>query len=368
MTTAALPVVAALFGLGALAGDRPVERRLDDVAVIALPARIGNEMLAGARTADGDRLVFAFGTPYRWASLGSGPAYRQLLFVSLMPANASDADYERLPSRFHPLYDPSRRLPAEALGSGTVTVFAGSYRQNALQVPAHTYVYRDHSRRLQIAWHTVDEDVAPDVARGLIEAMARSFRIVREPVAAFAEMRERPLREAARRDANLQLARDALEREGFAGLEPGRPQSRDGVLAEWMSDPEPRFQLVKPLGLVRLPPGTPDAARPRPAPGITASGSIGWREHWDGAWRFHNEANDYLPMPGIATRLAARQDDPGTLLLFYAVTVRVEEASPAQIERLGDFYRSLPAVEQAWRDDRLIRGPADWALLPLPAQ
>lgn len=368
MRTAVLSVVAALLGLGALAGDRPVERRLDDVAVIALPARIGDEMLAGTRTADEGRLVFAFGTPYRWASLGSGPAYRQLLFVSLMAADAGDADYGRLPSGFHPLYDPSRRLPEEALGSGMLAVFAGTYRQNALQEPAHTFVYRDRTRRLQIAWHTVDEDVAPDAARELIEAMARSFRIVREPVAAFAEMRDRPHREAERRAANLQLARDALARAGFAGLEPGRPQSRDGVLAEWMSEPEPRFQLVKPLGLVRLPPGTPDARHPRPAPGIAASGSIGWREHWDGAWRFHNEANDYLPMPGIAARLAARQDDPDTLLLFYSVTVRVEEAGRAQVEGLGDFYRTLPAVEQAWRDGRLFRGPADWTLLSLPAE
>lgn len=85
----------------------------------------------------------------------------------------------------------------------------------------------------------MDDDVAPDAARGLIESMARSFRILREPVAAFAEMHERPHREAAQRTANLQLARDVLARAGFGGLEPGRPQTRDGILAEWKPLPLP---------------------------------------------------------------------------------------------------------------------------------
>jgi len=352
-------VAAALFGLGVAAGDRLVDRRLDDVAVIALPARVEEAMFAGARTAEDDRLVFAFGSTYRWASIGSGPAYRQLLFVSYMAPDASDEDYERLPSDFHPHYDPARRLPPERMGTATLSIRAGDYRQNALQEPSHTYVYRDRDRRLQIAWHSVDEDLDPDTARRLLARAAASFRVVREPVATFAEMRDRPRREADRRSDNLRLARDALARAGFAGLEPGLPQSRDGVYAEWMSEPEPRFQLVKPLGSVRPPPGMPPASRARPRPGVAATGSIGWHEFLDGAWRFHNAANDYLPMPGIAARLAARQVDPGAQLYFYSVTVRVEEVDLAQIEGLGGFYLNLPAVEQAWREDRLIHGPGE---------
>jgi hypothetical protein len=365
---ASLPVLAAVFALGATAGDGLVERRLDDVASIALPARVADEILAGARTDDAGRLVYAFATPYRWASIGSGPAYRQLLFVSYLAPDTDDADYQRLPSGFHPVYDQVRRLPDQALGSGTVSTVAGSYRQNALEEPSHTYVYRDRSRRLQIAWHSVDEDVDPETARRLLEAMARSFRVLREPVATFAEMRDRPRREAGRRTDNLRLARDALARAGFAGLEPGRPLYRNGVYAEWMSEPEPRFQLLRPLGLLRLPPGTPEALHPRPRPDLPATGSLGWREPWDGAWRFHNETNDYLPLPGIAARLEARHVDPATQLFFYAVTVRVEEADRAQVEGLGDFFRSLPAVEQAWREGRLLRGSGPWTTLPLPGE
>lgn len=345
-----LIMVAAVVGLGALGGDRLVERRLDDVAVIALPARVDEPTFAGTRTEDGDRLAWAFATTYGWASIGSAPAYRQLLFVSLMAPDATDADYERLPSSFRLAYDPSQRLQAIPLGNGTLTVVAGTYRQNTLREPSHTFVYRDRTRRLQVAWHSVDADVAPDVARRLVDRMAASFRIVGDPEPAFAGLRDRPRREARERADRRRLARDALARAGFADLVPGEPRSRDGVYVEWMSEPEPRFQLVKPLGLVHVAPGTPQARHPRPTPGIAAAGSVGWRERWDGNWRFFNHDDDYLPLPGIATVLAALQDDPHTLLFYYSVTVRVEEASREQIEQLGGFYRSLPTVEQAWRE------------------
>ena len=38
---------------------------------------------------------------------------------------------------------------------------------------------------------------------------------------------------------------------------PGKPVFARGVYAEWMNDPEPRFQLVKPLGLLRITGGPP---------------------------------------------------------------------------------------------------------------
>ena len=51
-------LIVGAFGLGALGGDRLVERRLDDVAVIELPARIGDAMYDGARSTDTDRLAY----------------------------------------------------------------------------------------------------------------------------------------------------------------------------------------------------------------------------------------------------------------------------------------------------------------------
>lgn len=356
-----------LLGLTA-PGDRLVERPLDEVAVIGVPARVGEAMLAGVRDDDPDRLAFAFGSTYLWASFGSGPAYRHLLYVSLMAPDASDADYARLPASFGRSYDGTRRLPDTALGSGTLTVIAGTYRQNSLQAPARTYVYRDRGRRLQIAWHAVDEDLDPDAARRLLESMARSFRLVADPSAAFAELHDRPRREAQERADKRQLARDTLARVGFVELVPGEPQRKDGVLAEWMDDPEPRFQLVKPLGLVHLAPGTPVALRPRPVPGITADGSVGWLESWEGGWRFHNHDDAYLPFPGVAGELAGERADPDAMLFYYSITVRVEEATADRIGTLGGFYRELAETERAWREGRLVRGRIRSAPFPLPTE
>jgi len=352
-----------LLGFTAI-GDRLIERPLDDVAVIGVPARVGEAMLSGVRTDAPDRLAFAFGSTYRWASLGSGPAYRHLLFVSLMAPDASDADYARLPAAFGRNYDATRRLPDTALGSGTLTVVAGIYRQNTLQAPARTYVYRDRGRRLQIAWHAVDEDLDPDAARRLIESMAKSFRLVGDSSAVFAELRDRPRREAEERADRRRLALATLALAGFDDLVPGRPQRKDGVLVEWMDQPEPRFQLLKPLGLAHAAPGTPVAMRPRPVPGMTADGSVGWRESWEGDWRFHNDDDAYLPFPGVAEELAGQLADPDALLFYYSVTVRVEEATPARIGNLGGFYRELAEVERAWREGRLIRGGIRSAPLP----
>lgn len=349
-----LSLIVGALGLGGLGGDRLLERKLDDVAVIELPARVGESMYAGAHTEDTDRLAYYFGDTYTWASIGSGPAYRQLLVVSLMSPDASEADYRRLPSSFRLSYDPSHRVPPASLGSGTLEVHAGRYRQNTLAEPSHTYLYRDRTRRLQIAWHSVDEDVKPDKARQLIERMAGSFRVLREPAEAFAEMRDRPRREAEERVEKVRWARAALARAGFVDLEPGRPQRRDGVYAEWTDDPEPRLQLLKPLGTLRIAADTPPARYPRPRPGIAATGSVGWREHWEGEWRFHNHDNDYLPLPGIAAWLASGQSDENTIQFFYSVTVRVEESSREWIESLGGFHAHWPEVERAWSEGRLV--------------
>lgn len=70
-----------------------MERELPGVGVIGLPAAL--KPVAGGAVWDDDpsRLYFRFDHPYGWLkSLGSGPAYRQVLNVSLMAPDAKAAD------------------------------------------------------------------------------------------------------------------------------------------------------------------------------------------------------------------------------------------------------------------------------------
>jgi hypothetical protein len=101
---------------------------------------------------------------------------------------------------------------------------------------------------------------------------------------------------------------------------------------------------------------------------MTTEGSVGWREAWEGDWRFHNHDDTYLPFPGVAAALAGQQSDPDTLLFYYSVTVRVEESSASRIASFGGFYRELAEVERAWREGRLVRGRIRSAPFPLPAE
>ncbi len=66
----------------------------------------------------------------------------------------------------------------------------GSYELGTKSEPSHLYFYIDPTRRLQIAWHAVADEV--DLATGVaqIPRIASSFRIVRDPIAMFAEMRD----------------------------------------------------------------------------------------------------------------------------------------------------------------------------------
>jgi len=78
---------------------------------------------------------------------GAAPRTASSWVVSLMAPDATDADYERLPSSFPPRLRPlaaaggrSRSAPA------TLTAVAGTYRQNTLQEPSHTWgVPRPHA-------------------------------------------------------------------------------------------------------------------------------------------------------------------------------------------------------------------------------
>lgn len=344
----------ALVGLG---GDRLVERPLPGIGTIALPAAMKPAHDVTAYDDDPARLYYRFADEYGLASLGSGTAYKQLLTVSLMATTATDADYRAWPERFSPLYSTVRAEPEVALGAGRLRVAAGRYAQNALDEPAHVYIYAEPARRLQIAWHVVDAGLAPEAVRALLPRVAASFAVTNDQRAKFAEMAGRGARAAAAEADAVARAKQALARAGFGAAAPGRPVVADGVYVEWMDDPEPRFQLLKPLGLVRhpgparfFPPRRADAAG-RPFP---FSGSIGWRTREDDAWLTTNRDDDYLPLPGIARELARRQDDPATTLYYYATTIRVALADPAAIDALGNFLAELPAVERAWQAGEIV--------------
>jgi hypothetical protein len=345
----------ALLGLG---GDRLVQRKLDGVGIISLPASVDPLGDGSAWDDDPARLYFRFAHEYPWwVSLGSSNAYKQMLCVSLFSPTATASDYERSPPRFEPLYSKLSKERTLELGTARLEISAGRYAQNALDAPAHVYLYWDPSRRLQIAWHVVDKVVAPRDAERMIQRMAASFKVLIDPREQFIEMAGRDGREEQRVEAAVRLARDALTKAGFGAAAPEKPAYVNGIYVEWMDDPEPRFQLVKPLGLIRTSgahvplPHRPDTnSQPR------ARGSIGWRRYSGDTWINDNRDNAYLPLPGIERALAARHVDRSTTLYYYATTVRIAVADAATIVALGSFFEELPAVERAWQQGTLVDG------------
>ncbi len=72
---------------------------------------------------------------------------------------------------------------------------------------------------------------------------------------------------------------------------------------------------------------------------------------------FDNDPRAYLPMPGIAAALAARQQDPGFVYFYYAATVRVEEEDDDQLlTSLEWFFKGIPEIQRRWRQGLLV-GP-----------
>lgn len=360
-------MVSSVLALGALtmflSPVRMSERALADVAVIRVP-RSTKEMYKGARDDQAGRLVFTFASTYFWASFGSGLAYKQQLFVSIMAPDASTKEYEEYPSLYSLSYDGRKTVRTAAVGSGSLTITEGVYRQNTLQEPAYTFFYVDRARRLQLVWHAVKTEI--DLATGidLVAKMATSFRIVRDPTAQFAATRDRPRQEAEDRARKRRLALETLEREGYGPAESGKPVLKNDVYVEWMADPEPRFQLLLPLGRVRVGPDASRASRPRPVRlGVAAGdnrawpGTVGWREHIDGQWELSNNDNAYLPFPGIGAALAATSSDPAFTTFYYSATVRVEEEEDdTRLTSFRWFFDGLPEVRRLWREGKLVRG------------
>ena len=344
---------------------RLVERRLADAAVIRVP-RATKEVYKGGDDRQPGRIVFAFEDTYFWGSIGPGMAYKQQLYVSVMASDATDAEYEAYPHLYRLSYDKRTTVRKQTVGSGTLTVSAGRYQQNTMNEPSHTFAYVDRARRLQIVWHAAEKAVDLDDGIEAIGRMAASFRIVRDPVARFAEIRDRPRKEAAEAGRKVAVARGMLERAGYGPLEPGKPVLENDVYVEWMADPEPRFQLVVLLGQVRSSATVRPIERPRPVrltgpDGKTVElvGTVGWREFADGTWELSNDENDYIPMDGIAAVLAATQTDPDMVYFYYSATVRVEhESDDTRINDVRWFLNSVPEVRRLWREGKLVKGGA----------
>ena len=339
---------------------RITERPLADIAVISIPASIKNETNRAYTEEQTSRLPFQFSSTYFWASFGSITTYKELMIVSIMAPDATDAEYAALHRAMNLSYEQRTKIQTSAVGSGTLTITDGIYTRGSLSEPAVEYVYRDRARRLQVAWHAVKKEVDVATAVAKIARIASSFRIMRDPIATFAGMRAAPSKETAARAGKLATVKAMLQREGYTSLEPGKPVLRNGVYLEWMSDPEPRYQLLVPLGRVRAAANGSVVNRPRPFRSGDArrppmAGNIGWREIADGEWVFSNQDDDYLPFKGVGALLAAAQQDRAIVYFYYVATVRVEEASDDRLlTSLRWFLDGVPDVQRRWREGTLV--------------
>jgi hypothetical protein len=277
--------------------------------------------------------------------------------VALMAPDATAAEYEQLPHGMDISYERRKQIRHGTVGSGTLTVWEGRYELGTTSEPSYTYFYVDPMHRLQIVWHAVAREV--DLATGVAQVprIAASFRVVRDPIAMFTEMRDAPRKDTESRARKVATAQAMLHREGYSPLVPGKAISHNGVYLEWMSDPEPRYQVLVPLGKVRAPTNGSVMNRPRPvrSNATPMAGTIGWREFTDDGWVFSNGDNDYLPLEGIGELLAAKQQDRNFVYFYYVATVRVEEQEDDRLlTSIKWFLDGLPDLQRRWREGTLV--------------
>ncbi len=369
---AGLCITLAGWVLPCSAQGRLTERRLADIAVVGVPSNLDSEdqqltvlVPPSRRTAAQkmvhrddlmQRLAFGFSSAYLWASMGSGTVYRQQLIVSLMAPEDSDAEYAAVPGRMGIGYENRKSAGSRALGHGWLNITEGLYQRGGISEPAYQFVYAERARRLQLVWHAVKKEVELESGVAQVTRIAASFRVVRDPVDWFAERRAAPGKEAALRAGRVAGVQTMLRRQGLPVLVPGQPVLHHGVYVEWMEQPEPRYQLLLPLGRVRSAAAGAVLNRPRPVKGLQGlPGTVGWREVSEGEWMYSNLGEGYLPMKGIAALLAARQQDRGFTYFHFVATVRVEETSDERLlSSLDWFFASLPEVQRRWREGTLV--------------
>lgn len=346
----------ALLGLPLQLPPRLVTRPLGDLATISVPGALEWHAAQFARPARDGRISFSFARTFRWASFMSRAVYRQQLVVSLMAPDATDAEYAAWPREVDVSYAARGARSTVILGTAMLQVTECTYEKGTERVPAVEYVLTDRARRLQLRWHAVTSEMDRATGIAQVERVAGSLRMLRDPAALFAEMRAAPARQVADEARKVAAARAMLQREGFPNLAAGVPVVRDGMYVEWMDEPEPRYQLLVPLGRARAAPAGNVVARPRPAVDDDAlPGSVGWRERTEDGWVFDNRANDYLPMRGIAARLEAAQQDPAWVYFYLSATVRVAETEDERLlTSLRWFTAKVPAARERWRAGQLL--------------
>lgn len=336
------------------------DRKLADIAVVGLPSALKGPDNPQPSTADPGRLQWTFSERYLWASMGSVPRYKQRIAVALIAPDASARELENLPYATDVSYAERKEIRHELVGTGTLTVWECIYEVVQKREKAYAYFFMDRSKRLALAWHAVAKEVELGVALAQIPRIAASFRLTRDPVSTFADMRDAPRRDTESRATKRTAVQAMFRREGHPTLIPGKAVLHQGALLEWMATPEPRYQLVVPLGKVRATSSAAVVGRPRPLRSPEYErlpGTVGWRESADGAWLFSNNDNDYLPLPGIAGELSAQQQDSGYVYFYYIATVRVEEEEDdTRLTSLDWFFDSIPEVRQRWREGSLV-GP-----------
>ena len=336
-------------------------RKLDDFAEIGVPKSMKEEWYKGDRDRWLDRLVFTFVSTYTWGSMG-GTAYKQALTVTIISPHATDTSYQRAHNATDISLSKRSVVHDATLGTGHLTVTKGVYEKNSVVEPSHEFVYVDKTRRLRIDWHATEKEVKFDEGIELIARVAASYKMLREPVATFNELRDRPEKEADERARKEALAKATLAKEGFTNLVPGTPQQRGEMYVEWMADPEPRYQLLIPLGRIRA--SSPDGGpAPRPFTLKTADGqprslpgSVGWYAKADEGWEFSNNTNSYYPFDGIQGVLKTQHKSAAEVLYYFVATIRVHEHEDEFLNSITWFTSRIPEVQQLWREGKLVPG------------
>lgn len=301
-------------------------RRLGDVATVRVPRK--------ARLDDAQPFVeratwvgFRLSRVHTWA-MGSSTPYRAKLFIAIHAPGAGAASYrEALTAAARDLNGGADEWRELERGEQW-EVGAGRYRVNLLDEPTWRLAYRDPARRVSALWQVYQKDWSLADARAALVRMVESVRVLKEPD--FAEIADRP-RRAAQEDARKHDAAVAfLSQRGFGVLSPGSPVTRDGITVEYMTDPERRLMLYKPIA---APPA------PRTLPAWLSHGQSVWA---DTGWEHRMSNHDYYPMAGTRDWLARTLARPGPHH-FVIRTIRLDELDEDDYH-LADFFTAVATM------------------------
>lgn len=297
-----------------------VTRRLGEVATIEIPRRARLDPPGATAREHATWVGYRLDRFHTWA-MGSGTPYRAVLFINLHAPGAGDASYAEA------LRDNARDLNGGAddwklLEKGDRwEIGQGRYTVNMLNEPTWRLQYRDPSRRVSVLWQVYQKDVKLADARAALVRMVESVQRVTEP--RFAEIADRPRRQAEENERKVRAAREWLAARGFTPLEAGVPVTVDGITVEYMAKPERRLMLYK--GIAARPTG----ALPRWA-------GYGVRTWADTGWENTMPDGDYYPMPGTRAMLDRSQSRPGPHH-FLIRTIRLDELAEADYH-IADFF------------------------------